>query len=283
MKIRKIEVDKTPSHTSGLQLIKSKKLRQWGQLFLTSCLVFAAVLFTHPSHALSVVDIPNPRIQNGGWVTDMVDMLSPSAEKKLNQMISDLEKKNSAEIAVVTVPTTQPASTPKAFATELFNNWGIGKQETDNGVLFLVSQGDRRTEITTGYGIEGILTTEKIQQILTTLVTPEFKQGNFENGIIAGTEAIVKELDNIRIFPPKVEVYNNQESFTFIFLVGFLLIANIIYYFIFFRKNKNSRKYRSSSSSTDSSYSSSSSYGGDSGGSSFGGGDSGGGGGGDSW
>ncbi len=45
----------------------------------------------------------------------MVDMLSPAAEAQLNQMISQLEKENGTEIAVVTVPTTKLSPIPKVF------------------------------------------------------------------------------------------------------------------------------------------------------------------------
>ncbi len=71
----------------------------------------------------------------------------------------------------------------------MFNTWGIGKKGRDNGVLFLVSKGDRRTEIETGDGIEGILPDAKVGNILRKQVTPQFKQGKFEAGILAGTRA----------------------------------------------------------------------------------------------
>jgi len=144
-----------------------------------------------PSAAVSVSQVPNPQQSDGLWVTDMANMLSDRTEADLNQMISALEATNSAEIAVVTVPDTQGASSPKAFATELFNTWGIGKEGTDNGVLFLVSKGDRRNEIETGYGVEGILPDAKLGAILNQQVTPQFKAGNFDAGILQGTEAIV--------------------------------------------------------------------------------------------
>ncbi|MEO1431303.1 MAG: TPM domain-containing protein [Cyanobacteria bacterium J06632_19] len=103
----------------------------------------------------------------------MVDMLSPQAETQINQMISNLEKQNGTEIAIVTVPETKPSSTPKEFTTELFNSWGIGKKGKDNGILFLISKGDRRTEIETGYRIESILADAKVGNILRTQVTPQ--------------------------------------------------------------------------------------------------------------
>ena len=124
----------------------------------------------------------------------MADMLSPASEAEINRMITDLEAVNGTEMAVVTVLDTQAAASPKVFATELFNTWGIGKAGVDNGVLFLVSKGDRRTEVETGYGVEGALSDAKIGSILDSHVTPQFKAGNFDAGILAGTAAMVSSL-----------------------------------------------------------------------------------------
>jgi uncharacterized protein len=96
-----------------------------------------------------VKDVPNPRQINGTWVTDMAGMLDEPTESQLNSLISQLERKNGTEIAVVTVPETTPAESPKEFTTQLFNYWKIGKKGKDNGVLFLISKSDRRVEIET--------------------------------------------------------------------------------------------------------------------------------------
>ncbi|MEL6776374.1 MAG: TPM domain-containing protein [Cyanobacteria bacterium J06597_16] len=98
-------------------------------------------------------------------------------------------------MAVVTVPDTQPSRSPKAFATKLFNSWGIGKSDVDNGLLFLVSAGERRTEIETGYGIEGVLTDAELGNILRTQVSPEFKRGDFDAGVLAGVQTIAARLE----------------------------------------------------------------------------------------
>jgi uncharacterized protein len=114
---------------------------------------------------------------------------------ELNRIISELEAKNGTEIAVVTVAKTAPSPTPKAFATELFNYWNIGKQGQDNGVLFLVSVADRRVEIETGYGVEGVLPDARVGNIIETKITPRFKQGDFDGGILAGTQSLVAVLE----------------------------------------------------------------------------------------
>ncbi|MGJ3250409.1 MAG: TPM domain-containing protein, partial [Elainellaceae cyanobacterium] len=144
-----------------------------------------------PSVAIPVEAVTNPREAYGGWVSDEADLLSDSAEAELNRRISDLEIDTGSEIAVVTVPDTAPSSTPKAFATALFNHWGIGKADEDNGILFLISEGDRRVEIETGYGIEPILPDAQVGEILDTYILPQLKDGNFDQGTLAGTIALI--------------------------------------------------------------------------------------------
>lgn len=166
------------------------------RLILANLFCLALLLFPCVSYALNIQDFPNPQQINGTWVTDMANILSDLTETKLNQIISKLEAKNGTEMAVVTVPETAPYASPKALTTELFNHWGIGKAGEDNGVLFLVSVGDRRVEIETGYGIEPILPDAKVGNIIENQITPRFKQGDFNGGVLAGTKALVSVLYN---------------------------------------------------------------------------------------
>lgn len=143
--------------------------------------------------ATSIQDIPNPRRMNS-WVADTADLLTPQTEAQINRIVTELEAKNGSEIAVVTVPTTKPSASSKAFATQLFNTWKIGKQGKNNGVLFLISKSDRRTEIETGTGLTTLLPSSKVEIILTQTVTPQYKQGKFDEGTVAGTRAIATAL-----------------------------------------------------------------------------------------
>ena len=172
-----------------MQLQSSKK-----QIIFSSLLCFSAIAFPVASQAITVQEVPNPRQVNHTWVTDKANILSDSTETQLNQMIAELEAKNGSEIAVVTVPDTKPSATPKAFATELFNFWEIGKKGKNNGVLFLISSGERRVQIETGSGIQSILPDAKTVSIIQTEITPKFKQQDFDGGTLAGTKALVNVL-----------------------------------------------------------------------------------------
>ena len=285
----------------------------------SSLLCFSVIAFPVTSQAITVQEVPNPRQVNNTWVTDKANILSDSTETQLNQIISDLKTKNGSEIAVVTVPDTKPSATPKAFATELFNFWGIGKKGKNNGVLLLISSGERRVQIETGSGIQSILPDAKAVGIIETEITPRFKQQDFDGGTLAGTKALVNVLQTPMVkvqsqttlplapivpsqgvkpspIPSQSPVISNSKSTgedlsnsiilgLFILVPGFLIFNTFRSLFSRKSPSPSHRGYRpnnsnsSDYSSSSSDYSSSSS---DSGGS-FGGGDSSGGGGGGSY
>ena len=159
--------------------------------------VLASGIFFTPlkSDALTIEEVNNPRQEYDGWVTDMADILSAETETELNRLITSLEKTNGAEIAVVTIQETSPTETPKSFATKLFNHWGIGKVNQNNGILFLIAHDENRLEIETGIGIENILPDEEVKRIINTKIVPQFKQNNFDRGTLDGTNALIASLD----------------------------------------------------------------------------------------
>jgi uncharacterized protein len=159
--------------------------------------VLAASLWLLPSAGLAfaVRDVPNPRQSNGGWVSDMAGILRQDTETRINGMIDALARQDGSEMVVVTVPDTSSSSSPKAFATELFNTFKIGRKGIDNGVLMLISKGDRRVEIETGYGMEERLPDARVGAIISTAMLPRFKQGDFDNGTLAGVGEVVGSLN----------------------------------------------------------------------------------------
>ncbi|MBH8554927.1 TPM domain-containing protein [Nostocaceae cyanobacterium CENA357] len=180
--------------------------------------VFSSVIFLFPLSGLAVTvqEVPNPRKEYGGWVTDMAGILSDDTETQINQMISELEAKKGTEMAVVTVSETSSAASPKKFATQLFNYWGIGKKGQDNGVLFLISVGDRRVEIETGYGVEAILPDARVGNIIDTQIIPQFKKGDFAGGTLAGTRALIAVFKSAQpssgsqVIPPDTQTTPNN-------------------------------------------------------------------------
>jgi uncharacterized protein len=199
------------------------------RVFWTVCLCLTLILFPLPSYALTVQDVPNPQQDSGGWVTDLAQILSPDSEAKLNQIISELKGQTGNEVAVVTVSETTPAPSVKAFTTKLFNYWGIGK---NNGVLFLVSKGDRRVEIQTSYAIESMLPDAQVSNIIKKEIIPQFRQGNFEGGVLAGTKSLVTKLGgnlaSLQNLPVDTKNTANSNQQSGYIALGILVIAALV-------------------------------------------------------
>jgi uncharacterized protein len=134
--------------------------------------------------------IPNPRGQNGTWVTDMAGALQADTVARLNDTIDDYERLTGTEMAVVVVRSLDGTSIEEA-AVKLFELWRIGKKNRDNGLLLLWSTGDRRVRVEVGYGLEGVLPDGKAGAILDGYVIPKFKSGKFDEGILAGVDALL--------------------------------------------------------------------------------------------
>ncbi len=157
--------------------------------------------FTPPSYpdnrnAFNLARVPNPR-DSGifGYVSDPGDYLTSSEEQRLNELLFDLEQKSSAEVAVVILPSIG-AEVPKDFAVKLFDTWGIGKSDTDNGLLILTIMDQHRTEFEVGYGLEPILTDVVCYRIGVNEIVPNFKKGNYGLGLEKSVIRIKEFLEN---------------------------------------------------------------------------------------
>ncbi len=164
---------------------------RWVRLLMVMTLLWGGL--TLPSYAVTVQDIANPRA-SGGWVTDQAQVISADGERQLNQLLTRLDAKTQVEMAVVTVAESLHPEPPRTFGKTLFNTWGIGKAEVNNGVLLLVAVGDRRIEILTGTGMGTRLPDSYVHDLIQSQIKPAFQQGNLEAGIVRGVNHIAAKL-----------------------------------------------------------------------------------------
>jgi uncharacterized protein len=150
------------------------------QLFISGALLVATV-----SLPLGAEKLPRP----SGWVSDTAGVMDVDTRQKIEAVSDELEKKTSAELAVVTVKDLG-GDTVENYGVQLFKEWGIGKKGKDNGVLLIAAVDDHKVRIEVGYGLEGILPDGKTGAILDQFVLPSFKQGDYAKGLELGTRAI---------------------------------------------------------------------------------------------
>ena len=138
-----------------------------------------------------VSEVTNPR--PSGWVTDMADVLDPGQEAVLNAQIERLNTDLGVEIAVVTIDNSGDQS-PKQFSTALFNAWGIGSSQRNDGLLVLLALEQRRLEMETGYGLEAPLPDGWLGTMQAGHMVPSFKVGEYGDGLVAGLGQIDERL-----------------------------------------------------------------------------------------
>lgn len=162
-------------------------------LVLCGCLAFA-------QEAQEYAPYPAP---DGGYVTDLADLLTDAEEDRIESWLYTLEKRNGVEMAVVTIESIQdyPGTdndSIESFAKGLFNRYGIGNLPDNNGVLLVVARQDRRARIEQGAGY-GRRRDGDAQRIMDRKIIPQFKQNDYAGGILNGARALVAEFGGMRI------------------------------------------------------------------------------------
>ena len=124
-------------------------------------------------------------------MTDRAGLLSSSTRANLETALRNFEEKTSNQVVIATFPSLEGDSL-EDFSMRLAEAWKAGQKKKDNGVIFLIFKNDRKIRIEVGYGLEGVLTDGLSGQIISQVVAPHFRKGDYEAGILAGTEAIMK-------------------------------------------------------------------------------------------
>src|SRR3990167_8372623 len=158
------------------------------RLIWNSVLFFFSALF-YASSVFGQVSYPNPV----GHVNDFANVIDIIPEKELESKLREYREKTSIEIAVVTVESTFGLEAPE-YALNLFQKWGIGDKDKNNGILVLVAPTERDMKIEVGYGMEPDLTDAQAGRIINNVIIPRFKSGQMQDGIVAGVNAVVSEL-----------------------------------------------------------------------------------------
>ena len=182
-----------------------------GRAVSTVCL--ALLLAANARGAEPLGSIPNPRVQNGTWVTDTSATLDAQTVALLNERAAAFERDTTSEIAIVVIRSLDGVSIEEA-AVKLFEMWGIGKKNRDNGLLLLWSTGDRRVRVEVGYGLEGALPDGKVGAILDQYVIPRFKANQFDQGLLDGVSALIAAARNepLALASPSTESYDDESG-----------------------------------------------------------------------
>jgi len=152
-------------------------------------LVVVITLFISVSSFSQLKIPPKPTVQTS--VYDEAKILSGYERNALEQKLISYADTTSTQIVVATINSLNGEDIA-FYAAQWADKWGVGQKKEDNGIFILVAKKDRKITIQTGYGVEHLLTDALSKRIITNIITPEFRKGNFYGGLDRATSAIMQ-------------------------------------------------------------------------------------------
>jgi len=167
---------------------------------------------------------PFPKLT--GRVVDQAGILSESVEGQLSAAFKRYETQTSNQVVVATI-NDLGSKTIAQYGYMLGRHWGIGQEGKNNGLILLISKHDRELRIEVGYGLEGLMTDALATSIVHHTIVPFFKRGDFDGGVIAGSNQILEVLSGKKVQLPRVSSRKPEQNpllmglMIFIFLLVF--------------------------------------------------------------
>ncbi len=145
-----------------------------------------AILGILASGALAL-DVPKLEAR----VTDRAGLLTQEQIGALDTKLRDLETRDSTQVAILIIPSLEGEAL-EDFSERVATAWRLGQKGRDNGALLFISMKERKVRIEVGYGLEATLTDAISRRIIQNVIVPNFREGNYFQGIDAATSAIIQ-------------------------------------------------------------------------------------------
>lgn len=133
------------------------------------------------------------------YVNDYADLLLPETKDRIRTDLIELYDQTGVEMTVLTIPSRATygfEGTNEAFATALFNDWGIGDAERNDGVLVAVSRFDREMRVELGAGY-GTARNADMKRVIDDHFLPHFRRDAYDWGIENGVEETIREIAGV--------------------------------------------------------------------------------------
>ncbi len=194
-------------------------------------LAFIGVFYTISSYAQFNIP-PKPPQEEQTAVYDYINLLNSRQQNALKQKLLGYADTTSTQIVIAIISTTQGEDI-SFLGAQWGHAWGIGQADKDNGIFILLAKDDRKVDINTGYGIEHLISDRDAEKIINRIMIPQFKSGNFYEGLDQATDAMFAYLNG---------AYTEDRDFSVKeFPVELIIILVFIILFIALSSKKNGR------------------------------------------
>src|SRR5690554_71729 len=184
------------------------------KLFLTLCLALLPLT--------STAEVTVPALS--ARVTDLAGVLQPEQHASLESRLATLEQEKGSQIAILTIPTTKP-ETIEQYSIRVAEHWKIGRKGVDDGLLILLASEDKAIRIEVGYGLEGVIPDAVAKRVISEIMTPYFREGDFYGGLDAAVNQLSALIAGEPLPPPKSRQTPTSSIGDMLPLLLFLTIA----------------------------------------------------------
>lgn len=162
-------------------------------------------------------------------VTDLTQTLTPEQQSQLEAQLAAFEQQKGSQIAVLIVPTTAPEAIEQ-YSIRVVDAWKLGREKPDDGVLVLVAKDDRKMRIEVGYGLEGAIPDLIAKRIISEIMVPSFRQGDFYGGIHHAVKQIIKLISGEQLPAPAQSKPNGGKlwDMLYVLLIGAFVVGGIL-------------------------------------------------------
>lgn len=179
--------------------------------------VLSWLVFLPKSQALA---IPSPSVKL--YVLDQAEMISETVEAQFVSKSEALAATSGAQIALLTIPSLEDESLEE-YSLAVARKWALGEEKKDNGVLILVVEDSHQIRIEVGYGLEEILPDGLTGRLQRTYLTPKFREGDYDGGVLALQQALIDVIQGKTV---EIGADNEQKTdFTIIILVWLAIVG----------------------------------------------------------
>ena len=159
-----------------------------------------AVLAALTLAALPALAAPKVQVSTTNAVADHADILSDETEQYVNDVSIKLSDACGAQIGVYTLDELLGSTTMEGFAYDVFNAWGLGSDDLDNGVLLLLAPNEADGGdyyIMRGDGLESQLSFSTLGSLLDEYMEPYWVNGDYDTGTQKTVQALANRLCSI--------------------------------------------------------------------------------------
>ena len=194
-------------------------------VWAAAALLLAATAAAQPSPAGGARDTLPPPPES--YFNDYAGVVATADARRLEGKLRRFAEETSTQVVVAIFPElTWPSL--EDFTVRTAESWKVGRKELDNGAVLFVFVNDRKMRLEVGYGLEGALPDATARRIIDDVIAPRFRQGDYAEGLEAGTDAVLAATRGEYTAPPRKPSGPDSGALALLLPLGFIALIFVL-------------------------------------------------------